>query len=132
MFRGRKKRIDTGERGQQAEQFAQQYLRRQKLKVVETNYKTTRGEIDIIARDGDILVFVEVRLRSHSGFGGAAESIDKHKRRRVIFAASHYLQSHGLWDKVDCRFDTLCLAPNPDNRAAYHVEWLPAAFSADE
>ncbi len=131
MFRGRKKSNDCNS-GQQAEQFAREYLRSHRLKVIDTNYTTPRGEIDIIARDGDTLVFVEVRLRSHSAYGGAAESIDKHKRRRVIFAATHYLQTQGLWDKVSCRFDTLCLAPNPDNRPGYHVEWLPAAFSADE
>lgn len=119
-------------RGQLAEKYARQYLASHQLEIIDTNYKTPRGEIDIVAKDGDMLVFVEVRLRSRNAFGSASDSIDAHKRKRIVSAAKHYLQSRGLWNHAICRFDAICLDPMPDNPAQYQVEWIPAAFAADE
>jgi len=123
-------------RGAAAEKYAQRYLTAQHLKIITTNYLTPRGELDIIARDADTLVFVEVRLRSHHQFGSAADSINHRKQQRIIYAAKHYLQTNNLWDKVNCRFDALCLSPysgnpNADNHHQYQVEWIRNAFSAD-
>jgi len=106
--------------GREAEQLAFDYLRRHGLTKVERNYRCRFGEIDLIMRDGQTLVFVEVRMRASSSFGGARESIDKRKQRKLVSAAQHYIGSIG---KIpDCRFDAVLL--NGDSR----VEWIKNAF----
>lgn len=115
--------------GARAEQWAQQYLETQGLAIVANNYRSPRGEIDLIMREKNMLIFVEVRLRSNKQFGSAADSIDTKKQRHLIHAAQHYLQSKKLWDQVPCRFDAICLTKDPDNGNKYQVEWLRNAFS---
>ncbi len=83
------------------------------------------GEIDLICRDGKTLVFVEVRLRSRSDFGGAGASITVTKRRRIILAARHYLAGK---PECDCRFDCVLLDGLDEER----IEWIKNAFSADD
>jgi putative endonuclease len=93
------------ERGARAEAPAADYLRQQGLVLVARNFRTRQGEIDLIVRDRDTLVFVEVRLRSRSGFGGAAESITPAKRLRLTAAAQAYLADLGR--EPPCRFDAI-------------------------
>jgi putative endonuclease len=111
-------------KGAAAEQRAADYLARQGLAVIERNYRVRGGEIDLICRDGGTTVFVEVRLRSHSRFGGAAASITASKQARLILAARHWLLRHG---ETPCRFDCV-LFDAPDTGKP---EWLRNAFSAD-
>lgn len=108
--------------GAQAEQWAAQYLLRQGLQLVEQNYRTRFGEIDLIMKEAGVLVFVEVRLRSNEDYGGAAASIDAHKQRRVIIAAQQYLTR--LARIPPCRFDVLLL----NNVEGERVQWLKNAF----
>ena len=119
-------------RGAEAERAAETFLLRQGLRIVARNYRTTRGEIDIIADDGGTLAFIEVRMRSGSAFGGAEESIDRRKRQRIVAAARHFLAS-GASAEPPCRFDAMLLTPlahqSPDD---YAVEWLRDAFRADD
>ncbi|WP_461480547.1 YraN family protein [Porticoccus sp.] len=115
--------------GMEAERWARHYLEQQGLATLEQNYRTTRGEIDLIMQHGSTLVFVEVRLRRHPGFASAAQSIDAAKQRRIVATARHYLQHKHLWEKMPCRFDALCLGKDHGNNAAYQVEWLQNAFS---
>lgn len=115
--------------GLQAERWARTYLERCGLKTLVLNYRTSRGEIDLIMMDGSTLVFVEVRLRRHTGFASAAQSIDSAKQRRIIATAQHYLQSKQLWEKIPCRFDAFCLSKDNGNKEEYQVEWLQNAFS---
>jgi len=117
-------------RGTQAENWAQTYLEQQGLKIITKNFHAVRGEIDLIMRHNQTLVFVEVRLRSSNNHGSAVESIDKKKQQHLIFAAQRYLQTEGLWGKVECRFDTVCLDKDPNNSHQYQVEWLRNAFSS--
>ncbi len=91
--------------GSDAEQLAENCLVRAGLEIVARNYRTRFGEIDLIARDGQTLVFVEVRLRSNPRFGGAAASIDSHKRARIISAAHQFLSRIGR--NPPCRFDVV-------------------------
>lgn len=79
-------------RGRLGEQLAAAYLRRNGYRVHETNYRCSYGEIDIVASEGDVLVFVEVRARSDTRPGAAAESIDRPKQRRLRMVAAAYLQ----------------------------------------
>ena len=75
-------------------------------------------------RQGDELVFVEVRLRSHRQFANAAESVTPAKQRKIIKTAQLYLQQHQLTDKINCRFDVIAFGDNTD------PEWIKDAFSA--
>ena len=93
--------------GARAEAMAAEFLSGRGLAIVERNWRRRCGELDIIARDGDTLVFVEVRLRARSDFGGAAESITAAKRARMIAAAGHYLA--GVARAPPCRFDAILL-----------------------
>lgn len=109
--------------GDSAEALAASFLARRGIHVLERNWRVRGGEIDLICRDGATLVFVEVRLRRGSGFGGAAASITPAKQRRVILAARHYLA--GKRECV-CRFDAILLdALNPAR-----IEWIRDAFAA--
>src|SRR5204862_504789 len=77
--------------GTLAEQRAERYLQSQGLGLIERNYRSRFGEIDLIMRDGTSLVFVEVRMRRNKDFGGAAASIDVRKQQRIIRTAHQYL-----------------------------------------
>jgi putative endonuclease len=93
--------------GARAEALAAEFLVARGLTIVTRNFRTPRGEIDIIARDGATLVFVEVRLRRNSRFGGAAASITAIKRARLTAAAQAYLARLG--HEPPCRFDAVLL-----------------------
>ena len=95
------------QRGVDAEALAGRYLEAQGLRIVARNFRARRGEIDLVARDGDTLVFVEVRLRSSARFGGAAESITAVKRARLVAAAEAFLL--GQRGDPPCRFDAILL-----------------------
>lgn len=111
------------ERGREAEALAAVCLEKHGLRIVERNWHCRFGEIDLVARDGDSLVFVEVRARSSRDFGGAAESIHAGKRSRLIAAANQYLTRIGL--DTPCRFDAVLIGP------AGTPQWVRDAFSAD-
>jgi putative endonuclease len=108
-------------RGADAEATAAGFLESRGLKVLARNYRCRLGEIDLVARDGDTTVFVEVRQRASSAFGGAAASITASKRARLLKAARHYLS--GLHTLPKCRFDALLIEGDPPR-----IEWLRNAF----
>ncbi len=110
--------------GAQAEHWAAQFLQRQGLKLIEQNYHSRFGEIDLIMQDGDERVFVEVRLRSNASFGGAAASIDKRKQQRIISTAQQYLA--GQTRMPPCRFDVILMTDAEGSGA----QWLKNAFNA--
>ena len=83
-------------RGEKAELDARTYLQEQGLSFVDKNYRCQRGELDLIMRDGEEWVFVEVKYRSSHSHGGAVESFDSHKRRRVEVAIAFYMHQHKL------------------------------------
>jgi len=94
-------------RGARAEALAAEFLSQQGLTIVRRNFRTRFGEIDLIARDGRILVFVEVRMRRSGHYGGAIESITAAKRARLVAAASGYLAAIGR--EPPCRFDAILM-----------------------
>ena len=93
--------------GARAEALAADFLVRHGLTIVTRNFRTRFGEIDLIARDGRTLVFVEVRLRSSTRFGGAVESITAAKRARLVNAAREYIARTG--GEPTCRFDAVLM-----------------------
>jgi len=118
------RQTDRQRRGAQAEQSALDHLLANGLKLVARNVRYRAGEIDLIMRDGAVLVFVEVRSRADTRWGGAAASVDARKQRRLIHAAQIHLQARYGDRPPPCRFDIVVFD------GAQQVEWLPDAFSA--
>jgi putative endonuclease len=110
-------------RGTTAEGAAARYLLAKGLTLIERNFRVRGGEIDLICRDGASIVFVEVRLRRRSDYGGAAASITSAKQARIVMASRHWLARRGHGE-APCRFD--CVLMDGD-----HIEWLKDAFRPD-
>ncbi len=91
--------------GQRGEDLAAVYLQKKGYKIIQRNYKTQIGEIDIIARDRDVLVFIEVKTRESLEYGQPFESVNKNKRRKIANVAMLYLKR--LKDIPPCRFDVV-------------------------
>lgn len=108
--------------GAAAEALAARFLEDRGLAIVERNWRRRCGELDLVARDGDTLVFVEVRLRRGGDFGGAAASISRAKQARIAAAAALYLAQ--LPRTPRCRFDAVLL----DALDPARIEWLRDAF----
>lgn len=109
--------------GQASEELAATHLQAAGLTVVERNYQCRLGEIDLVCREGEALVFVEVRQRRSQRYGGAVWSITAHKRRRIVNAARHYLMRLGHFPA--CRFDVVLI-----HGSAQQIEWIRSAFEA--
>ena len=93
--------------GKEAEQHAERYLSRQKLKLIKRNYHCRLGEIDLIMLEQQTLVFIEVRQRSHAQFGGAAASVNHYKQAKIIKTAQMFLSQHPQYQHKICRFDVI-------------------------
>lgn len=124
----------TRERGAAIEAAALTHLLRAGLREVAANANYRQGELDLVmlergGRDGDVLVFVEVRYRRSSNFGGGAVSIDAGKQRRLVRAAQSFLATHREYARCACRFDVIDASGDPD---APVLVWLRDAFRADD
>ncbi|MFL6622633.1 MAG: YraN family protein [Sulfurifustaceae bacterium] len=111
--------------GAAAERRAAEYLERAGLKLIERNYRTAFGEIDLIMQDRSMVVFVEVRYRVRDDYGSAAESVDRRKQARLRATAEHFLQHDQRASNRPCRFDIVAIAPSADGD---RIEWLRDAF----
>ncbi len=119
-----KKSATSGTLGMQAEVLARDYLTEQGLQWLESNYRCYWGEIDLIMRDADCLVFIEVRARSSITYGGAVASITYQKQERLGKAATHYLLAHKKLANYPSRFDVLSV-----QGISQQVDWIKNAFS---
>jgi putative endonuclease len=117
----------TREAGAEAEDAACLFLEGLGLRVVERNFRVRGGEIDIVARQGDVLVFAEVRFREDEEFGGPEESVGIAKRRRVITAAREYLRRVPPSSWKEARFDVVAVVGTGPKPAIRHY---PGAFDA--
>lgn len=113
-------------RGAWAEDLACRFLLDQGLALITRNYRSRHGELDLVMRDGATIVFVEVRMRSRTDFGGATASIDPRKCRRLVATAEHYLQHRHLASEA-CRFDVVSVTASQDGN---DIEWIDDAFHA--
>lgn len=113
--------------GANTENIACDFLCKQGLQLVTRNYRCRTGEIDLIMQDQKELIFVEVRYRRSHSRGGAIESIDSYKQKKIIQAATYYLQQHKLTDKIACRFDVLLVSLNNMNNTL-ETQWIKDAF----
>ena len=112
--------MTTTAKGVVYEQQAAVFLQQRGLVLVTRNFRCHGGELDLVMRDGDTLVFVEVRYRASKWFGGAAASIDRRKQQRLITAAHQYLQQN--LNDCPCRFDVIAIS------GSGAFTWLRSAF----
>lgn len=119
---------DRAALGNRGEGLAVRHLESLGCEIVERNYRCKHGEIDIIARDGSDLVFVEVKTRRNTSFGYPSEAVDSRKQRKLILSAEHFLTERNLGE-IDCRFD-IAEVYFIDGRPKT-VEMIKGAFSAD-
>jgi putative endonuclease len=99
-------------KGNRAEQTAATFLQQQGYRVLERNYRCRRGEIDIVAEEGEVLCFVEVRSTESRAFGDPLETIGEAKQARIIRAARHYLATRRVGDR-QVRFDVVGIVYQP-------------------
>ncbi len=111
--------------GNTYETLALNYLKNHGLSLVQKNYSTKLGEIDIIALEGDILCFIEVRFRKSIQYGGAALSVTPKKQSRIKKAASQFLVEHARFRHSPCRFDVISIHIK-DNQP--QIDWIASAF----
>lgn len=111
--------------GENAEKNALAYLEENGLQMLEKNFRSRYGEIDLIMRDGEMLVFVEVRYRETDHFGDGADSITVAKRNRIIKTANHFLTTRKLENSI-CRFDVVSASNSDDTRL--QLKWIKDAF----
>lgn len=104
----------TREIGARAEQSAMEYLQKQGYEILERNWRFSRAEIDLIARDGDILVFVEVKYRSYDWYGPPEVSVDADKEHMIIDAAQRYMEKIG--HEWEIRFDIVSILMAPEGK----------------
>lgn len=105
--------------GRWGEGKAESSLLKKGYEIIERNYRMGRGEIDLICRDGETIVFVEVKARGGKEFGPPEAAIDKRKRQQLIKLAKRYLAKKNLWGKVDSRFDVIAV---DYERGIVHIE----------
>ena len=108
--------------GQLAEQRAFDYLTKQGLVCLAKNYHCRMGEIDLIFKDGDEIIFVEVKHRKNNVFGTGLESITASKQAKIIKTAAYFLSQHKMYQSYSCRFDAVCIDSNGN------ADWVKAAF----
>jgi len=114
-------------RGRWAEQTALEFLLHEKLKLLERNFRSVFGEIDLIMQDQNIISFIEVRYRSDNHFHTALESINERKCKRIIITSQQYLTQNRTVSHLDCRFDVVVLSGPQENST---IKWIKNAFQA--
>ncbi len=116
-------------KGLHYEERARRFLQRQGLRLLEKNFRSRFGEIDLIMADGDTLCFVEVKYRESLGYGGAAATIPPSKRQKLIKTALFYLAGHRRRGQQPMRFDALLIQRGSDGND--EIEWIRNAFYAE-
>lgn len=113
---------DRQEFGKAAETAAEQFFRQQKYSILDRNVRFPNGEIDLVVGKEGIIVFVEVKARRNSDFGGAIYAIDRRKEQRLIRLAAQYLAQRG-WAQSPCRFDVvLYQGDSPHAQGVQHIK----------
>jgi len=115
------KKQTSSEIGRTAESLAAKYLTDQGLQIIEQNYSAKTGEIDIIALDNQVLVFIEVKFRKTARYGQPYETVTHNKQQKIIRTAQSYLLKHKKYTNYACRFDIISILNN-------EITWLSHAF----
>jgi putative endonuclease len=120
--------IPSKRRGDLGEDAAARFLESRGFKVLERNWRFRQWELDLVCRDKDTVVFVEVKTRRAGSMSTPADALDRRKRERLVKAASQYLTRHDLWD-APCQFD---LAGVVDTGTSMDVEHFENAFDLSD
>ncbi|NOY41618.1 MAG: YraN family protein [Planctomycetes bacterium] len=123
-----RRRLQPASLGERGEQQAARFLRRQGYKVLFLRHRQRYGEVDIIAVDGQTVVFVEVKTRRSEKHGRPAEAVNAHRQQRLTRAALAFLKSHGLLEYAS-RFDVIEVIW-PDHQKQPQIQHLQNAFPA--
>lgn len=115
--------------GEDYETTAAHWLSARGVRVIARNFSGRTGEIDIVARDRDHLVFLEVRARSNRAYSSAAGSVDRRKQQRIVRTAQLFLQRHPALACLPCRFDVIAFEP-PQSGHKLEIHWIIGAFTA--
>lgn len=108
--------------GNIGEAFVYDFLKKKNFTILQTNYKNKIGEIDIIAMQNNVIVFVEVKTRSSFKFGLPREAINDYKQKKIVNTAACYLKQKGLYDKCLVRFDCIEIYDLNNNPHIEHIE----------
>ncbi|MEE9613500.1 MAG: YraN family protein [Thermodesulfobacteriota bacterium] len=129
LFGGTSKPPEGRDLGKRGEDEAARVLKKNGYKVIERNFRCRRGEIDLIATDGETIVFVEVKARGRGSIGSPEEAVDSRKRDRIIKAAREYLMRSGQSDR-QVRFDVVSVEPGDgkDGKKSFRTEIIKDAF----
>ena len=111
--------------GQEGEAEAERYLRRKGYRILARNLRSSLGELDLVAEDGRVVVFIEVKARRTTQFGGAIHAVHRQKQQKIIKLAARFLAQRHWMDRSG-RFDVLLLEPTPT--AVLRVEHIQNAF----
>jgi putative endonuclease len=115
--------------GRQGEAAAREYLSRRGLRILAQNFSCAAGEIDLIGREKDVLVFVEVKTRTSDAFGPPHLAVHRRKQRQIVRAAQWYLAEQRTPDAAS-RFDVLAVTVRRDGRPP-RIDWVKNAFPAE-
>ena len=127
--------------GQWAEQEALKLAQQQGFFLVQANYHSRFGEIDLIVQRGQELLFIEVKARSKTAYAQAAETVSIHKQRKMCKTALHFLQEWPDFQQYDCRFDVICFdfyqrfaksLQHDFLNFTYDLQWIENAFTFDQ
>lgn len=110
------------ETGNIGESLAVNHLKKNGYKIIERNYKNKIGEIDIIAKKDDTIIFVEVKMRKNTNFGLPQEAVDSYKQRKIRNVATYYLKSKNLYDRASVRFDCIAIIGDKLDYKLSHLE----------
>ena len=116
------------QRGRHWEAVAADYLEDHGLTVLARGYRCRLGELDLVCRDGRLLVVVEVRARASSSYGSAVETVDARKRAKIVRATRHFLTTRREWHDAQVRFDVVAFDATDAEEPV--LRWIPNAFDA--
>ena len=112
-------------KGGRFEQLALTWLKAQGLRLIQRNYQCKLGEIDLVMRDREVLVFVEVRFRARHGQVAPCETVDYRKQQKLLRTARHFLLWNQALAELPCRFDVLGIS---NEQSTPRYEWIRNAF----
>lgn len=124
-------RIFNRDLGTKGEREAEKILKGAGYKIVERNFTSTFGEIDLIATDGETLVFIEVKTRTNSAFGTGSEAVDARKQRRIVKSSMEYLAQKWRGPEPLVRYDVVSVMVSKEGGGEFTTEIIKDAFGAD-
>lgn len=126
VTRANSKANSRAEFGRMAEDLALRYLKKRELRLLERNFRSRFGEIDLIMQENNTIIFVEVRARKTDAFLHPVESVDHRKRNKIRKTSQVYMQKTSAWNRFDMRFDVIALTGSAAR--GMKIDWIKAAF----